>query len=285
MQTVKQLITRLLQESNYAPASPADVAERALRRQAGRKERSITWEHLVAPRLEFIARKRGVATWSAVEKAGELLSTEPIDTYEATLAEALVWAAAHARDRIDQRSFASTRPCWLCYRTALRTANGLPYCREHLPGRPGRRRIKRLARYFGGESQWHTRLLETSRLISADDMNMLSIDEDVDAIDPAPVTWWSDTLFPGECAGLVKLLRRYAAFKRIEHLARERCMNARVSAGKHGVKGGRPRHDNTEQVRAATRIIDGGASLREAARRVGMSAATLSRRMREADQD
>jgi DNA invertase Pin-like site-specific DNA recombinase len=79
----------------------------------------------------------------------------------------------------------------------------------------------------------------------------------------------------------IEMLCRAAAWAEIEARFDASTRTSRIAGGKEGgILGGRPRNEDLRAVQQAKKMMRAGKSLRAAAAAVGMSAPTLSRRLK-----
>lgn len=315
MDDVRQLIGRLWRSSVEIPPEPRDIAKRVIARYRQRRHAGEVWTEVVRPLLNEVAQAsahtpgRKVAEWRRIERAGELLSEAASDRREARLAEALVWGAAAAASLEEQQVTSETvvasdtRPCRFCHRTAFRQSKGIRLCRDYLPGKPGRKKLARMARHHGGESAWASVLTERVVQIrhqwrnnpnegpQLSDLDRLA--QKAEHLDPTPFPWWGAAWWNLSAAedkrqaylfGAMQLHQRYEAYRSLVREAERAARQNQSLGGAHGQKGGRPRNDNSAQIHRAEELIAAGKSMTEAAKIVGISVSTLSRRKREGSQ-
>lgn len=147
-----------------------------------------------------------------------------------------------------------------------RSGVDLPVCRQHW-SRTDRVRLARVA-------------LETAMPGNAIDLALrlgLGYDEDHLEQDDLALAWL-DLSFEAVLHDGDNFIYR-AALRRYRQLITVRRRRASRRNGRHAT--GRPRRDLEQQVQSARKLIADGMSLRSAAKRVGCSPATLSRRLRE----
>lgn len=247
-----------------------------------------------------IAKIRREVSWSKLDRLSEQIEQESQILHGigspapdvGDLVEALIWRGWPYSD--DAQSPSARQLCSYCHRPSVGVTSppgglGLKakVCAHHIARTPGAQRAARLTRWAGGVISLHDKVLnEVVRLrgeLSEPATEQATIQklEAVLAgasIDRVTLAWWKR--LPD-----LELPIRISAHLAVEAEYRRWVTESRIEGGKRGgAKGGRPRMMDDDKVSRAQLMMSSGSSLRQAARGVGMSPSSLSRRLRAAVQ-
>lgn len=254
------LMARLFASVAGQLASPQTVAARAARRMS-------LWPRARAAAMD-LARRRRRAQWMTLEMLALTLESEG---GAALLVDALLWGA---RFRMSETTFRHRGWCWFCWKpasSALVDGEVMRVCSDHRAHTAAGRRLIRIAKRAGGwealreevrEARWHARYdamaLEDQKVARAHDRPWLRAHQEA-GLDP-----FLDDHLAILAVAWERVSGRYATILRCRPTA------------------GRPPESDRHTVCRAQDLMSGGTSLRAAATVVGMSPATLSRRLRKA---
>jgi len=164
-------------------------------------------------------------------------------------------------------------------------------CARHSPADLGWRRLERIARWAAGWTAPSPPVRYDLLLDRLEDMELALLldghvdDRIADALDRAKRVGikteeaWRSISPPG-ISWQRQLAIRMTAWEQVE-AQYDAFIRSRRAAGGYRARGGRPPKQDAHQVARAKRMMAQGAGLRAAAAAVGMSSATLSRRLRD----
>jgi hypothetical protein len=264
-----RLIGQLFAQRGGAAADPRAVAARA-RARMGPYPRA----RAQAQRLATRSRR---PSWRTIEQLALELERESQDHPRRTqdLVEALIWGA---RSRMP-RGLHTRLPCWFCWRPGRPgrvDGHAAVLCSEHAAHRPEGRRLITMIRTAGGAGELRDEVRRERQHVR-DERDYAALAAMRAAHRHIP-DWrrveqehgWNDfdDALPIFALAWENVVRRYLC----------------VVAGRRrtaGALGGRPRHRDARLVTRARKLMVTGQNLQQAAAAVGMSAPTLSRRLRK----
>lgn len=268
---------KLFRAPRQGALTPQEVAKR-LTELLPRDQYPMAWDM-----AGHIAKLRRPVEWRRLAQLRTLITFDSqrrhgwnTDRFANYLIEVLEWRGSPYSDNAQTTHFQSL--CSYCHRVSVRMTryrNQKAWvCPHHLPGTKGGQQAARLKRWAGGVFALDEKVKNEAAHLreKATDQELEAVLTDLE-IDDVTRAWWKQTLN-------LELAIRIAAHQMIEKQYRQWVDESRALGGKlGGAKGGRPKIIGDDKVSQAQLMISSGSSLRKAAKAVGISPSTLSRRL------
>ena len=222
--------------------------------------------------------------WKRIEKVALQISSFSIsiDLNLSAWAEDLVYSSArHAASALIRPPV--THYCTFCWRTGYRRIRGLMYCKEHLAGSTGGRRMRYLAKKLGdgnlklGVIEFQSALVTHQHRIFRENKNEISLFtlEQARHLDPVMNPWWKIGVGIRQEIGPGLLYVRYKATNELLVELRKRGEVIKLIAAKNG---GRRKGWTETELHDAIGMKMSGKTLREIRILTGVPQSSLSRK-------